>query len=76
MAAPPELADAPATVRGAPPRAGGPLVLLRFLASHRMLTFGNARLLARLAWIKLRFPGAPGRCSSSRPPKTRSPPMS
>jgi acetyltransferase-like isoleucine patch superfamily enzyme len=44
--------------RGAPPpRRGGPLALVRFLREHRMLTLGYARLLARLAWLKLRFRG-------------------
>ncbi len=52
------LQHAGAAARGEPPpRAGGALVLLRFLAAHRMLTPGNARLLARLAWLKLRFRG-------------------
>jgi acetyltransferase-like isoleucine patch superfamily enzyme len=40
----------------APPR-GGPLALLRFMRANRMLTFSYARLLARLAWLKLRFRG-------------------
>jgi acetyltransferase-like isoleucine patch superfamily enzyme len=38
----------------APPR-GGPLALLRFMYSNHMLTPGYARLLARLAYLKLRF---------------------
>jgi acetyltransferase-like isoleucine patch superfamily enzyme len=31
--------------------------MLRFLRAHGMLTFGYARLLARLGWLKLRFRG-------------------
>ncbi len=51
---PPVAAD----VRGEPPpRHGGPLTLLRFLRDHGMLTPGYAILLARLAWLKLRFRG-------------------
>jgi acetyltransferase-like isoleucine patch superfamily enzyme len=38
-----------------PPRAGGPLTLLRFLRAHGMLTWGYARLALRLGWLKLRF---------------------
>jgi acetyltransferase-like isoleucine patch superfamily enzyme len=37
----------------APPR-GGPLALLRFLRANRMLRPAYARLLVRLAWLKLR----------------------
>ena len=48
----------PAPVRGEPPpRHGGPLVLLRFLREHRMLSWRYARLGLRLAWLKLRFRG-------------------
>jgi acetyltransferase-like isoleucine patch superfamily enzyme len=58
---PPQIASPPAPplhVRGAPPpRTGGPLVLWRFLRRHRMLTFGYARLMMRLAWWKLRLRG-------------------
>jgi len=55
---PVEPAAAAPVVRGEPaPRHGGPLTLLRFLRRNRMLTFGYARLLARLAWLKLRFRG-------------------
>jgi acetyltransferase-like isoleucine patch superfamily enzyme len=43
-------------VRGEPPpRRGGPLVLLRFMRAHGMFNRRYARLLARLAWLKLRF---------------------
>ena len=53
---PPEIDAVPAAVRGEPPpRHGGPLALLRFLARHRMLTPKYARLLVRLAWLKLRL---------------------
>jgi acetyltransferase-like isoleucine patch superfamily enzyme len=48
----------PPAVRGEPPpRHGGPIALLRFLAAHRMLTWGYAKLALRLAWLKLRFRG-------------------
>ena len=40
-----------------PPLHGGPLTLLRFMRRHGMLTPNYARLLARLAWLKLRFRG-------------------
>ena len=40
-----------------PPRAGGPLTLLRFLRAHGMLTWAYARLALRLGWLKLRFRG-------------------
>jgi acetyltransferase-like isoleucine patch superfamily enzyme len=39
------------------PLHGGPLTLLRFMRANRMLTFGYARLLVRLAYLKLRFRG-------------------
>ena len=55
---PPRVTGLPPHVRGEPaPRHGGPIVLLRWMREHRMLTFGYARLLARLAWLKLRFRG-------------------
>jgi len=45
-------------VRGEPPPLhGGPLTLLRFMRRNHMLTFGYARLLVRLAWLKLRWRG-------------------
>jgi len=45
-------------VRGEPaPRRGGPLVLLRWMRRHHMLSWNYARLLTRLAWLKLRFRG-------------------
>src|SRR5919197_3479556 len=48
----------PPHVRGEPaPRHGGPIVLLRWMRYHRMLSWNYARLLARLAWLKLRFRG-------------------
>ena len=40
-----------------PPRHGGPLTLLRFMRANHMLTFGYARLLARLGLLKLRYRG-------------------
>jgi acetyltransferase-like isoleucine patch superfamily enzyme len=54
--APPEIDAVPAAVRGdPPPRHGGPIALLRFMAAHRMLNLKYARLIARLGWLKLRF---------------------
>ena len=45
-------------VRGEPPPLhGGLLTLLRFMRRNHMLTFGYARLLVRLAWLKLRWRG-------------------
>jgi acetyltransferase-like isoleucine patch superfamily enzyme len=53
---PPELQAIPAAVRGEPPpRRGGPVVLLRWMAAHRMLSLQYARLIARLGWLKLRW---------------------
>src|SRR3954466_1460781 len=47
-----------AEVRGEPaPLGGGPIELLRFMRAHRLLTFGYARLIARWAWLKLRWRG-------------------
>ncbi len=40
-----------------PPLHGGPIALLRFLRRNGMLTPNYLRLLARLAWLKLRFRG-------------------
>jgi acetyltransferase-like isoleucine patch superfamily enzyme len=61
----PQLAEPPAPapaaeiadfLRGAPePLHGGPLALLRFMRANRMLTRRYALLLARYAWLKLRF---------------------
>ena len=54
--APPEIDAVPAAVRGdPPPRHGGPIALLRFMAAHGMLNLKYARLIARLGWLKLRF---------------------
>jgi acetyltransferase-like isoleucine patch superfamily enzyme len=48
----------PAQVRGAPaPLHGGPLVLLRFMRAHGMLNRKYLRLIARWAWLKLRWRG-------------------
>ncbi len=50
--------EIPAPLRGdPPPRGGGPLVLLRFMRANRMLRWEYAALLARLAWLKLRWRG-------------------
>jgi len=55
---PPQVHAVPAAVRGEPPpRHGGPLALLRFMAARRMLTPQYARLLLRLGWLKLRWRG-------------------
>jgi acetyltransferase-like isoleucine patch superfamily enzyme len=40
---------------GPAPLHGGPLTLLRFMRANHMLSFGYARLLARLAILKLRY---------------------
>jgi acetyltransferase-like isoleucine patch superfamily enzyme len=51
-------ASVPALVRAEPPPLhGGPLVLLRFMRAHGMLSFKYFRLLARLARLKLRWRG-------------------
>jgi acetyltransferase-like isoleucine patch superfamily enzyme len=39
------------------PLRGGPLALLRFMRRHGMLNLGSARLIARWAWLKLRWRG-------------------
>src|SRR3954447_3956141 len=50
--------SAPPQLRGAPePLHGGPLVLLRFMRRHGMLNTKYARLIARWAWLKLRWRG-------------------
>lgn len=40
-----------------PPLAGGPLALARFLRRHHMLNLKYARLIARWAWLKVKFRG-------------------
>jgi acetyltransferase-like isoleucine patch superfamily enzyme len=40
-----------------PPRGGGPLTLLRFMHANHMLSTGYARMLVRLALLKLRHRG-------------------
>jgi len=48
----------PAIVRtGPPPLRGGPLTFLRFARAHHMLRPGYAVLIARWAWLKLRWRG-------------------
>ncbi len=48
----------PAFVRsGPPPLHGGPLTFLRFAREHHMLRPGYAVLIARWAWLKLRWRG-------------------
>src|SRR3954463_14859314 len=50
--------SAPPQLRGAPaPLHGGPLVLLRFMRRHGMLNAKYGRLIARWAWLRLRFRG-------------------
>src|SRR3954452_18939426 len=50
--------SAPLQVRSAPdPLHGGPLELLRFMRRHGMLNASYARLIARWAWLKLRWRG-------------------
>lgn len=51
-AAPPPIVRA-----GPPPLHGGPLTFLRFARAHNMLRPGYARLIARWAWLKLRWRG-------------------
>jgi len=47
-----------AEVRGAPaPLHGGPVALVRFMRANGLLTWGYARLIARWAWLKLRWRG-------------------
>jgi acetyltransferase-like isoleucine patch superfamily enzyme len=56
--APPPLAPAAQAVRAAPPPLhGGPLALLRFMHRNRMLNRRYALLIARWAWLKLRWRG-------------------
>jgi acetyltransferase-like isoleucine patch superfamily enzyme len=51
-------AAAPPIVRaGPPPLHGGPLTFLRFARAHHMLRPGYALLVARWAWLKLRWRG-------------------
>jgi acetyltransferase-like isoleucine patch superfamily enzyme len=48
----------PVHERGAPqPLRGGPLALVRFLRANGMLNLKYARLMARWAWLKLRWRG-------------------
>ena len=48
----------PLQVRSAPaPLHGGPLVLWRFMRAHGMVNHKYARLIARWAWLKLRWRG-------------------
>src|SRR5262249_32417665 len=47
-----------AHLRGAPPpRAGGPLRMLRFMRENNMLSAAYARMFVRLGWLKLRHRG-------------------
>ena len=55
---PPQIEGIPAAVRGEPPpRHGGPLAIVRFMARNGMLNHRYARLLLRLGWLKLRWRG-------------------
>ena len=47
-----------AEVRGAPaPLHGGPVAFVRFMRANGLLTWGYARLIARWAWLKVRWHG-------------------
>ena len=53
-----EAQSRPLQVRGEPaPLHGGPLVLLRFMRRNGMLNLKYGRLIARWAWLKLRWRG-------------------
>jgi acetyltransferase-like isoleucine patch superfamily enzyme len=57
LLAPPPV-ELPAAMRAAPPPLhGGPLALLRFMRANNMLNRHYAVLLARWAWLKLRWRG-------------------
>ena len=57
IAAPP-LDEVPPAVRGEPPpRAGGPLTLLRFMRRNRMFNLKYFGLIVRFSWLKLRWRG-------------------
>jgi len=53
----PSPAGAPNVRRAPAPLRGGPLELLRFMREHGMLSSRYARLIARWAWLKLRWRG-------------------
>ncbi len=53
----PSAVPAPVLRGDPPPLAGGPLVLWRFMRANQMVSRDHARLLARLAWLKLRWRG-------------------
>jgi acetyltransferase-like isoleucine patch superfamily enzyme len=58
MSAPAKPTSRPLQVRGAPaPLHGGPLTLLRFMRRNGMLNLDYGRLIARWAWLKLRWRG-------------------
>ena len=58
MSAPAKPTSRPLQVRSAPaPLHGGPLALVRFMRGHGMLNRKYARLIARWAWLKLRWRG-------------------
>src|SRR5690349_11002514 len=58
MSAPAKPRSRPLQVRGAPaPLHGGPLTLLRFMRRNGMLNLKYGRLIARWAWLKLRWRG-------------------
>ena len=55
---PPATIGAAPQVRGEPPpRHGGPVFVARWMRAHGMLNHRYARLLLRLAWLKLRWRG-------------------
>jgi acetyltransferase-like isoleucine patch superfamily enzyme len=56
--APPVPSEGPPSLRGEPPPLrGGPLAFLRFARQHKMLRPGYLWLMARWAWLKLRWRG-------------------
>jgi acetyltransferase-like isoleucine patch superfamily enzyme len=57
VAAPPDATEAIAARTAPAPLHGGPLTVLRFMRAHGMLNFKYARLLVRLAFLKLRWRG-------------------
>ena len=57
MSDPASAQDQPQPRRAPAPLTGGPIAFLRFAAANGMLNFSYARLVARWAWLKLRWRG-------------------
>jgi len=57
MSDPASAQDQPRPRRAPAPLTGGPIAFLRFAAANGMLNFSYARLVARWAWLKLRWRG-------------------